>query len=371
MEKALGHIVQNLGVDCLKDSKRFSSAIADLLPGFEYEAERKALCACICSEVSEKIINEKQYTALNSCVKYLTSQQKLTEQQANELVKVLTHVLWKEASSGSSQVSNSATKNTVTSQATVIHSTTADNTSSTKIGGAATVAKCGNAQTQTQAIAEKTKVDLRKAAEQGRAAAQCGLGDCYYFGNGVSKDYAEAVKWYRKAAEQGYADAQYKLGKCYYYGYGVSEDCTAATKVYRNVIRFFSFFNHDVWDGTEAIKWYCKAAEQDHIEAQYDLGFYYCFGCGVSQDKAKGAKWCRKAAEHGYIKAQFLLGFCYDYGWGVSEDSTEATKWYRKAANQGDARAKYVLGDCCDYPSDPGGFVERIMMKRQRVSIVK
>ena len=138
MEKALGHIIQNLGISCLKDSKRFSSAIDDLLPGFEYEAERKALCACICSEVSEKIINaasksqSERQRVLNSCVKYLTSQQKLTEQQADELVKVFTHILWKEASSRSSQLSNSATKNTVTSQSTVIHSTTVGNTSSTK-----------------------------------------------------------------------------------------------------------------------------------------------------------------------------------------------------------------------------------------------
>ena len=27
----------------------------------------------------------------------------------------------------------------------------------------------------------------------------------YYYGQGVPKNYAEAVKWFRKAAEQGYA----------------------------------------------------------------------------------------------------------------------------------------------------------------------
>jgi len=45
--------------------------------------------------------------------------------------------------------------------------------------------------------------DVRKAAEQGDAPAQCNLGDAYYFGNGVAKDQVEGVKWYRKAAEQG------------------------------------------------------------------------------------------------------------------------------------------------------------------------
>ena len=37
----------------------------------------------------------------------------------------------------------------------------------------------------------------------------------YRLGLGVSKDYVEAVKWFRKAAEQGYARAQYSLGVSY------------------------------------------------------------------------------------------------------------------------------------------------------------
>ena len=40
-------------------------------------------------------------------------------------------------------------------------------------------------------------------------------GVCIY-GQGVQKDYKEAVKWYRKAAEQGYAKAQFNLGFMYY-----------------------------------------------------------------------------------------------------------------------------------------------------------
>ena len=44
----------------------------------------------------------------------------------------------------------------------------------------------------------------RKAAEQGHANAQCNLGYCYKYGEGVETNKAEAVKWYRKAAEQGH-----------------------------------------------------------------------------------------------------------------------------------------------------------------------
>ena len=64
----------------------------------------------------------------------------------------------------------------------------------------------------------------RKAAEQNHAIAQVYLGISYYKGNGVTKDYVEAVKWYRKAAEQNHAVAQVNLGVCYANGNGVVKD---------------------------------------------------------------------------------------------------------------------------------------------------
>jgi TPR repeat protein len=117
---------------------------------------------------------------------------------------------------------------------------------------------------------------FRKAAEQGDANAQNNLGDCYYNGEGVSEDFEEAVKWYRKAAEQGNADAQnnlriakeeevkaaklraekgtaqekYILGNRFYFGEGVSED--------RN----------------EALKWWEKAAAEGHQRAAAALKKY-------------------------------------------------------------------------------------------------
>ena len=47
-------------------------------------------------------------------------------------------------------------------------------------------------------------------------------------GQGISKDYKEAVKWYRLAAEQGNPHARYKLGTMYYNGQGVPQDNVSA-----------------------------------------------------------------------------------------------------------------------------------------------
>ncbi|PIR00341.1 MAG: hypothetical protein COV66_07620 [Nitrospinae bacterium CG11_big_fil_rev_8_21_14_0_20_45_15] len=65
----------------------------------------------------------------------------------------------------------------------------------------------------------------------------------YRDGLGVTKDYKEAVKWFRKAAEQGFARGQAYLGAMYFDGEGVPKD------------------------DKEAVKWLRKAAEQGDILA--------------------------------------------------------------------------------------------------------
>ena len=54
---------------------------------------------------------------------------------------------------------------------------------------------------------------LRQAAAQGDSEAQFNLGRVYDNGEGVAKDLAEAVKWYRLASEQGLAEAQSALAE--------------------------------------------------------------------------------------------------------------------------------------------------------------
>ena len=71
---------------------------------------------------------------------------------------------------------------------------------------------------------------LRKAAEQGHAAAQRYLGFVYSDGRGVPQDFVEAVRWSRLAAEQGDATAQYSLGALYANGEGVTQDYVEAHK---------------------------------------------------------------------------------------------------------------------------------------------
>ena len=65
------------------------------------------------------------------------------------------------------------------------------------------------------------------------AEANLNLGDMYRDGDGVPKDDAEAVRWYRLAAEQGHARAAYNLGLMYETGEGVPQDYVRAHMWYK------------------------------------------------------------------------------------------------------------------------------------------
>ena len=62
----------------------------------------------------------------------------------------------------------------------------------------------------SMAFAAQAFEDVRKAAEQGNAAAQNNLGALYHSGQGVAKDEKAAAEWFQKAADQGLAGAQVK-----------------------------------------------------------------------------------------------------------------------------------------------------------------
>lgn len=69
-----------------------------------------------------------------------------------------------------------------------------------------------------------------KAANQGDAEAQFGLGNMYAEGHGVPLDEHQAASWFRKAAEQGFKPAQVNLGMMYAQGQGVEQDLVESHK---------------------------------------------------------------------------------------------------------------------------------------------
>lgn len=133
------------------------------------------------------------------------------------------------------------------------------------------------------------------------------VGRCYETGDGVGKDQAEAVKWYRMAAEQGVADAAFELAKCYRFGVGVRR-------------------NH-----TTASKWLQKAAERGHAKSLVLLGIRYSDECEAEYNPRKAVRFFRKAADQGDAWGMFHLGECLERGEGVKKDYDAAYLWFCRA----------------------------------------
>jgi TPR repeat protein len=88
------------------------------------------------------------------------------------------------------------------------------------------------------------------------------------------------------------------------------------------------------------------AAEQNHADAQFNLGIYYYTGTGVEKDDAKAARLYGRAAEQGHAMARYYLSNCYAHGEGVEKDDAKAAQLLAQAAKQGLAGAQCSLGSC-------------------------
>jgi len=209
-------------------------------------------------------------------------------------------------------------------------------------------------------------------------AAREELGRRFEQGDGVTKDYVEAAKWYQKAAEQNYAPAQYNLGAMYQNGGGVTQDVIEAFKWFylaaaqgnadaatnrdnlagaltpnqetesswRIALFQIRFKNAASPADIPTLK---RSAEQGDGQAQTALGWLYCSGSAVPQNYAEAVNWWRKAADQGLATAQNRVGMMYFLGYGVPQSYSEAFKWFFKVAQQGKAVGQYNVGEAFEY----------------------
>ncbi|KAF4322453.1 hypothetical protein JM18_001979 [Phytophthora kernoviae] len=177
-----------------------------------------------------------------------------------------------------------------------------------------------------------------------------------FFGHGVTKNLCKALELYEcekaahvkndqqkdefftlarirfsQAAEQNHADAQYELGIFYEHGRGG-----------------FTV------DETQAATLYTKAADQGHADAEASLGRLFLIGVQIQQDVAKAVHFLQKAAAKPHTKAAKRVATMQYSGIGCTADKHKAHRFYVIAANTGDAEALNSLGlmfeegDGCD-----------------------
>jgi TPR repeat protein len=234
----------------------------------------------------------------------------------------------------------------------------------------------GHAQTTTAGNAPKHPIDtwetisnrwggvslakLTESAQHGDPTAQYYLAGLYWDGQSVTRDTAQAVKWFRSAAESGLAVAQYSMGwfaerQPELLGNTVGGNYQAAAEWFEKAAvqgePRAAFHLGDLYlygkierNHREAAKWFRVAAAKGNEEAVLRLGELYRHNrSDLRQDHAESARWFRLAAEKGNPDAQYELGCLLIEGEGIPHNPAEAEMWLRKAADGGNARARLKL----------------------------
>mmetsp|Transcript_27370 Transcript_27370/g.44552 ORF Transcript_27370/g.44552 Transcript_27370/m.44552 type:complete len:1085 (-) Transcript_27370:89-3343(-) len=213
------------------------------------------------------------------------------------------------------------------------------------------------------------KKDLVKAADWFRRAAETetgssgnihgmsNYGKSLLYGEGVTKNVPDALKWITKSAELGFPEAQSMLGRLYVTGEeGVPVDMAkgrhwlerAAAQGMGDALNMLSRISAP----KEAHGHLKRAAETGKAADCYALGMAYLEGKdGTPQDDGMALLWIKKAAKGNYDVAQFFLGELYMAGGqaGVTKDPCKAVQWWQKAAEQGYGNAEYRLGHAYAY----------------------
>ena len=188
-----------------------------------------------------------------------------------------------------------------------------------------------------------------KSLEQIKVEAQR-----YYWGKGVNRNYARALKLYLLAANQGDVESQYIAGAMYFKGLGVTQNNKKAFEyLYRAANNGKStpasqkIIAESYLSGSavpqnylKAAQWYLSAATGGDRDAQNELAFMYFVGRGVEQDFQKSYTWYKRAADQNLAIAQYNLGIMWYTGNGVDEvNYATSYAWFSLAAANGFASA--------------------------------
>jgi TPR repeat protein len=130
-------------------------------------------------------------------------------------------------------------------------------------------------------------------------------------------DYTSARAWFEKSAAGGVeGEAEFALGSLYYEGQGVEKNPATA------------------------IEWWRAGALKGGVHAQYNLGAVLS---DYLHEYTDAVLWLEKAAAQGFVDAMDRVGNLYLCGDGVERNARTAMIWWLKASRGGSVRAKENL----------------------------
>ncbi len=140
------------------------------------------------------------------------------------------------------------------------------------------------------------------------------IGECYFFGNGVKRNYERAISVYEKLAKKNYTRAAMRLGHMYRDGIGVEKNIE------------------------KAIEYYTFAGERGNSAGCLYLAKMYLYGDhGVEVDPDLGDRWLSLWAKYDIDEDAV---FYYERD---PEEYGEAMEFLKKLADEGDEECRRII----------------------------
>lgn len=167
--------------------------------------------------------------------------------------------------------------------------------------------------------------DWYLARRYGETAAAAGIADAAALaglmardGRGGERDIAASVRWFRRAAEQDHPVALYQLG-------------------------LLARLGDDSLDLGPPRRWFERAARAGHIEGMvaYALALK---ASPVPQDALSARRWAERAAQQESAEGMYQLAQMLDEGIGGDRDADGARIWYERAARANLAEGAFQAG---------------------------
>ncbi|CAO4840986.1 MAG: hypothetical protein CNLJKLNK_01048 [Holosporales bacterium] len=162
-------------------------------------------------------------------------------------------------------------------------------------------------------------------ANKGDVEAAYTLGDIYFYGKGIKKNYQRAFKYFSIAAGFNDSRSLNKLGLMYYYGNGVEKNDAKALNNFKKAAAFGSKMGFS------------------------NVALCYLHGNGVSQNIQKAINIYQELTNQGYEDAPFHLAMIYMNGKYVEKDMQKAYDFMKQALDMKSIKAQHYINDNPDF----------------------
>ncbi len=203
---------------------------------------------------------------------------------------------------------------------------------------------------------------FRESAKAEYVPAMLRMMQFYRDGEQVKQNFQLSMSWVKKAAATGDPRGQFALADAYIYGLAGRQDVDAGLAILgeraalgdESAERLVEKVLEDIQDARERFD--AGIRNPSTASGYYEMGMYCQKGDGYYTYPREAAEYFQKAAEKEHVDAQYQLACAYYYGEGVKKNEELCVQWLEKAAAKSHKEAMELLN----------GIQEKQKIKREK-----